>query len=80
MSAGTARWELIEWFGEVTGIKNVGPSGAEDVVIHTGENVPIERDFVDAGEEVNFTCKDQHVSVSWHDSAGMNSDVVRLKD
>ena len=80
MSAGTARWELLEWFGEVTGIKNVGPATAEDVVIHTGDNVPLERDAVEAGEEVTFSCQNQYVSISWHDSAGMNSDIVRLKD
>lgn len=79
-SVGIASWKLLDWFGEVNGIKNVSKYDAEDVTIHTGGNHPLEREYVSSGEEVEFQCSNKHVSISWRDGAGMHADIIRLEE
>lgn len=79
MSVGIASWKLLDWFGEVNGIKNVSSYDAEDVTIHTGRG-RLEREFVSSGGEVEFQSNDKHVSISWRDGAGMHADIIRLEE
>jgi len=75
-SAGVVHWKLLDWFGEVNGIKNVSNSDADDVVIHTGDNKPLEFESVQSGESIAFQCESKHVSISWSDGAGMHADII----
>ena len=79
MTVGIASWQLLDWFGEVSGIKNISKYDAEDVVIHAGSTTPIEVPYVPAGGEVEFKSSNQHISISWLDGAGMHADIVRLE-
>lgn len=78
--SGIASWQLMDWFGEINGVKNVSKYDAEAVTIHTGNNVPIEVDYVPSDGEVPFRCENNYISISWLDGAGMHADVVRLED
>lgn len=79
MSVGIASWQLLDWFGEISGIKNVSRYDAESVVIHTGNDSPVEVEYVPAGGEVEFKTRNQYVSISWQDGTGMHADIVRLE-
>ena len=81
MTVGIASWQLLDWFGEISGIKNTSKYDAEDVVIHTDStgSAPIEVPYVPAGGEVEFKSSNQHVSISWLDGAGMHADIVRVE-
>lgn len=79
-SVGIASWKLLDWFGQVNGIKNVSQHDAEDVVIHAGSNDPIYRDWIVANEEVELQGDIEYVSISWRDGAGMHAEVVRSEE
>jgi hypothetical protein len=79
MTVGIASWQLLDWFGEISGIKNTSRYDAEGVVIHTGGDSPVEAAVVPAGGEVEFKTTNQYVSISWMDGAGMHADIVRLE-
>lgn len=79
-SVGIATWKLLDWFGEVNGIKNISNYDADDVMIHTGGSTPLEVEYVPAGGEVEFQCQNHHVSISWRDGTGMHADIIRLEE
>lgn len=76
--AEPVKWEIVEWFGEVAGLKNTGYGWAEDVMVFAADGSIIADIYeVDSLATVDFTLDATEVSVSWRDSAGMHTDIIR---
>lgn len=81
MLAQAVKWEIIEWFGDIQGIRNAGVGYAEDVLVF-GDDGSILADVYEVPSlgEVSFSIDESEVSVSWRDRDGMHADVIRLEE
>jgi hypothetical protein len=78
--AVSVKWELVEWFGVINGLRNTGYGWAEDVLVFAADGSIIADVYeVDSQSTVDFTLDADEVSVSWRDSAGMHTDIIRTE-
>lgn len=78
--ASAVKWELLEWFGDINGVKNASEGYAEDVMIFAGDGTLL-ADLIEVAPQssVDLSVDSSEISIAWRDSAGMHADVIRLE-
>lgn len=77
--SGRAAWTIVEWFGEIHGVRNSGEGYAEDVTVMDGSAMLVDVCQIAPQETVTFIVDATEVSISWLDSGGIHADVIRLE-